>query len=205
MEARILALRSFTEVNTPRRIACRSTMPNQTSTRFIQEAWVGRSAAESRPRLADLVDIAHETAAGLGVPCTVDLVDEDRQLEPVTLTRARRVMREALVNAARHAPGAPARIAVRLDGADLSLAISNPLPRANRFGHGTGTGLGRLADWLAEAGGRLDRTQMHDIDPCSSPLDEPCAGKPALNAFAITFGDRTSRPNTSDENRCLRR
>ena len=37
MNWRILALRSFTEVNTPRRMACRSMMPNHTSTRFSQD------------------------------------------------------------------------------------------------------------------------------------------------------------------------
>src|SRR6266508_1618341 len=41
MKARILVLRSLTDLNTPRRMAWRSTMPNQTSTRFIHEAWVG--------------------------------------------------------------------------------------------------------------------------------------------------------------------
>ncbi len=41
MKARILVLRSLTDVNTPRRMAWRSMMPNQTSTRFIQEACVG--------------------------------------------------------------------------------------------------------------------------------------------------------------------
>ena len=35
-----LGLRSLTEVKTPRRMAWRSMMPNQTSTRFIHEAWV---------------------------------------------------------------------------------------------------------------------------------------------------------------------
>ena len=117
---------------------------------------------DSRPSFAVLADIAHETAAGLGVPCTLDLLEEDRELEPATFTRARRVVREALVNAARHAPGAPARIEVRVDGADLSLAISNPVPRVNGFDHGTGTGLGRLAGWLAAAGGRLDHGPTED-------------------------------------------
>lgn len=37
--ARILVLRSFTDLKAPRRMAWRSTMPNQTSTRFTQEAW----------------------------------------------------------------------------------------------------------------------------------------------------------------------
>jgi hypothetical protein len=41
MKARILIIRSRTEGKTPRRMAWRSMMPNQTSTRFNQEAEVG--------------------------------------------------------------------------------------------------------------------------------------------------------------------
>jgi len=41
MKVRILAMRSGTEGNTPRRMAWRSMMPNQTSTRFSQDPEVG--------------------------------------------------------------------------------------------------------------------------------------------------------------------
>ena len=48
MKARILVLRSLTDLNTPRRMAWRSRMPNQISTRFIQEAWVGVTCTTTR-------------------------------------------------------------------------------------------------------------------------------------------------------------
>ncbi len=48
MTARILVLGSLMDLSTPRRMACRSTMPNQTSTRFIQEAWVGVKCTTNR-------------------------------------------------------------------------------------------------------------------------------------------------------------
>src|SRR5699024_1635703 len=41
MNWRILALRSLTDVKTPRRMACRSMIPNQTSTRLSQGPDVG--------------------------------------------------------------------------------------------------------------------------------------------------------------------
>ena len=41
MKARILATRSGTEGKAPRRMACRSMMANQTSTRFSQDPEVG--------------------------------------------------------------------------------------------------------------------------------------------------------------------
>jgi len=56
MKARILVLRSLTEPKLPRWMACRSMMPNQTSTRFIHDAEVGvkctctRGFAESQRR-----------------------------------------------------------------------------------------------------------------------------------------------------------
>lgn len=41
MNARILASRSLTDLDTGDRMARRSTIPNHTSTRFMQEAWAG--------------------------------------------------------------------------------------------------------------------------------------------------------------------
>ena len=48
MKARILALRSLTEPKTPRWMAWRSMRQNQTSTRFIHEAWVGVKCTTNR-------------------------------------------------------------------------------------------------------------------------------------------------------------
>lgn len=58
MNWRILALRSLTEPKAPRWMAWRSMIENQTSTRFIHEAWVGvkcttiRGLAASQARIA---------------------------------------------------------------------------------------------------------------------------------------------------------
>jgi hypothetical protein len=41
-------LRSLTDVKTPRRMAWRSTMPNQTSTRFIQDVWMAVKCTTNR-------------------------------------------------------------------------------------------------------------------------------------------------------------
>lgn len=61
MKARILAFRCLTEVKVPRRVAPHSMMPNQTSTRFIHEAWVGvkwtlmRGLASSQARTSGVL------------------------------------------------------------------------------------------------------------------------------------------------------
>ena len=80
-KARILVLRSLTDLNTPRRMACRSTMPNQTSTRFIQEEWVGvKWTLNPRVRLEPSADV-------LVLVCRV-VVHHQVQLDGSTLLTA---------------------------------------------------------------------------------------------------------------------
>ena len=56
MNARILVLNPLTDLKMPRRMACRSAIPNHTSTTFIQEAW-GEVDLESRVRLPPLAHV----------------------------------------------------------------------------------------------------------------------------------------------------
>ena len=58
MKARILALSSLTERNVPRRMACRSMIPNQTSTRFSHDPEVGVKCPRTRGFAAS-PDLAH--------------------------------------------------------------------------------------------------------------------------------------------------
>jgi signal transduction histidine kinase len=68
---------------------------------------------------------------------------------------AGRLVREALVNAGRYAPGA--RVVVAIDsGDDLRVAITNAAGSAARFDHGAGTGLQSLAEQVARSGGVLE-------------------------------------------------
>ena len=112
---------------------------------------------ETGTRLADEVRAFAEV---LGVEVTVH-EDVDLRGEPLVL--ARRVVREALVNAARHAPGAP--VDVRLTDAEpTELVVTNPAPRTEwaAYSGGSGSGLTGLAELLAGHGGRLEQGPLPD-------------------------------------------
>lgn len=72
-----------------------------------------------------------------------------------------RVVREALVNASRHAPGARVTVVVERDGGDVLVRVADdgpgraPSAVATRGGTGTGTGLAGLTERLALHGGTL--------------------------------------------------
>lgn len=67
----------------------------------------------------------------------------------------RRVVREALTNAARHAPGAPVTITLAVRDRTALLSVSNPADGAHEPG---GSGLVGLRERLRLLGGRLDTT-----------------------------------------------
>lgn len=103
---------------------------------------------DAAPPVTETVDRAR--AAGMTVhvrelPALPDLVDQ----------AVRRVVREALTNAARHAPGAPVTITLDVTAHTARLTVSNPAD--NPVGAG-GSGLVGLAERLRLLGGRLDTT-----------------------------------------------
>lgn len=69
----------------------------------------------------------------------------------------RRVVREALTNAARHAPGEPVTVALAVTGHEVTLTVTNPAtnPAPGEPGPG-GSGLIGLRERLRLLGGRLD-------------------------------------------------
>ncbi|MDI1465177.1 histidine kinase [Catellatospora sp. KI3] len=97
------------------------------------------------------------------------LVDAVRAAgQPVSLSRdgaevpdgvdltAYRVVQEGLTNALRHAPGAPTAVAIRRDGDDLLVEVSNEVPTAEPGGPGAGRGLLGLRERL-----RLHHGTLH--------------------------------------------
>jgi signal transduction histidine kinase len=71
-------------------------------------------------------------------------------------TLAFRVVREALVNIARHAPGARAQVSLSRVGGSVVLEVVDTGGAAGPLVGGTGSGLSGLAKALASAGGRLE-------------------------------------------------
>ncbi|MFB9239144.1 sensor histidine kinase [Plantactinospora siamensis] len=91
-----------------------------------------------------------ELAGPLPVP---DAPDRPAVPAPVQLA-AYRIIQEAVANAARHAPGAPVRLAVRATGAELEVRVDNahagPAARPGAAGHGL-TGMRERAVLLGGA------------------------------------------------------
>ncbi|MBT2413426.1 hypothetical protein J7I94_23145 [Streptomyces sp. ISL-12] len=89
-------------------------------------------AADPRPvsgRLRELV----AAFSRLGRPVDADLPDD---LAGPAAEAALAIVREALTNALRHAPGAPVRVRIRRTGETLALTVDNGPPRAAQFARG---------------------------------------------------------------------
>lgn len=97
--------------------------------------------------------VAHARAAGMtvslhGVAPMPEMVDH----------AVRRVVREALTNAARHAPGEPVAIEIGAESHRFAVHVSNPATNPPQTG---GSGLVGLRERLRLLGGRLDTAFDH--------------------------------------------
>jgi signal transduction histidine kinase len=100
-----------------------------------------------------LADEVAAFAGSLGVPVTTSA---DVALSPDAQTLVRRLVREALVNTARHAAGSSAHVRVARDRDLLVIEISNTAAASPGFGGGSGRGLAGLQERFASHGGRVE-------------------------------------------------
>ncbi|MEV5628673.1 sensor histidine kinase [Micromonospora tulbaghiae] len=102
--------------------------------------------------VADVVDGARD--AGM----TIDLRADEADLPPLPAHAVHRVVREALTNAARYAPGAPVTVDVARDAGAVTVAVANAPPPAGPLpgppSHGSG--LLALRERVRLTGGTLD-------------------------------------------------
>jgi signal transduction histidine kinase len=98
--------------------------------------------------------VARAARSGLQVTCRFE---GDRDGVPAPLAGvAFRVVREALTNALRHAPGAPVSVLLRGEGRSLEVRVDNEASTTAAPGIiGTGQGLRGLRDRVEELGGRF--------------------------------------------------
>ncbi|MDA2812999.1 histidine kinase [Nocardiopsis sp. RSe5-2] len=90
-----------------------------------------------------------------GVRVRLDLEPGGLPLAPGPSRVAERVVREAVLNGAKHAPGRPVRVRVAVGG-HVQISVSVPQGRPGESGPpGTGTGLSGLAETVADTGGVL--------------------------------------------------
>lgn len=114
----------------------------------------GASVRPSGETVADLVDNARE--AGMAV--RMDTPSAVAELPAMTGHAAHRVVREALTNAARYAPGAPVDVRLTRDGERVEVSVVNGAPPAEPLPAppSRGSGLLALAERVRLAGGTLD-------------------------------------------------
>ena len=106
------------------------------------------------------VDPAEETtdevrafAGSLGVPVVVSV---DAEMSPAGRALARRVVREALVNTARHAAGTTASVRITRDRDGLVVEVSNAASHGPVFTGGSQRGLAGLRELFAAHGGSVE-------------------------------------------------
>jgi signal transduction histidine kinase len=151
------------------------------------------------PSLARLDALAAGVRAA-GLPVTLTVTGQPRELPAVTDLAAFRIIQEALTNSIRHAGPATAAVAVRYGDADLRIEITDtgrgaPVRSENPASSvGSGHGLRGMRERAAAAGGTID------IGPGPSggfrvvaefPLDSP--GVPTAPATPTTPADSTTQ------------
>ncbi|MEU2662566.1 histidine kinase [Micromonospora sp. NPDC007220] len=146
-------------------------------------------AATTRPAdesVTELVDGARE--AGMAV--RLDGVDALAQLPPMAAYAAHRVVREALTNAARYAPGAAVTVVLHGDGDRVEVAVVNAAPPAGPLPGppSTGSGLLALAERVRLAGGALT-TGHQDGGGFAVRARLPAAARAGADALPSGGGD----------------
>ncbi|MEU7998882.1 histidine kinase [Micromonospora sp. NPDC049060] len=146
-------------------------------------------AATTRPAdesVTELVDGARE--AGMAV--RLDGAQALAQLPPMAAYAAHRVVREALTNAARYAPGASVSVVLAADGDRIDVAVVNDPPPAGPLPGppSTGSGLLALAERVRLAGGVLT-TGHQDGGGFAVRARLPAAARAVADALPSGGGD----------------
>ncbi|WP_433381654.1 sensor histidine kinase [Actinoplanes sp. CA-142083] len=123
---------------------------------------------------ADGIDDLVDRAVGAGLPVTLTW-DGPRPLPPGVDHTARRVVQEALTNAAKHAPGAPVEIRLVSAGGATTVTVTNPLPVPSRRAPGARNGLVGLRERVRVAGGTLEVGPDGSAFVVSARLPHPVA------------------------------
>jgi signal transduction histidine kinase len=120
--------------------------------KVLRDADGGNSAA---PDLHDIQALADATTAA-GTPVTVRSGELAAPVPPPVALAAYRIVQESLTNVVRHASGAAAIVAIRQDGDDLLVEISNDAASGSgESGDGAGAGLAGMRERAAALGGTL--------------------------------------------------
>ncbi|OZV73525.1 two-component sensor histidine kinase [Micromonospora echinospora] len=138
--------------------------------------------------------VAGARAAGMEVTLRGDPADAD--LPALTGVAVRGLVREALTNAARYAPGTPVTVSVRRDSDDVEVSVRNaPPPVPPPASVSAGTGLLALRERVRLAGGTLDAGPRDGGFVVAARLPgTPGAAGAALAAEAATAPEVATAP-----------
>ncbi|WP_169985504.1 histidine kinase [Microbispora sp. H10836] len=117
----------------------------------------GAPPFDAMPPREESVETLVERARDSGVPIVVEHLGGTGDLPPMTSLAVRRVLQEALTNAAKHAPGATVRVALASDDGVVTLRVVSdaaPVAAPPDLASG-GSGLVGLAERVRLAGGVL--------------------------------------------------
>jgi signal transduction histidine kinase len=120
----------------------------------VLRAETEESPRAPQPGLADLAELI-ETTRRAGVPVEFTMTAAGEVPEGFGLA-AYRIVQEALANAARHAPGGPARVTVRGEPDALAVEIENDAGTSAAVPGGPGHGLVGMRERAALLGGTLE-------------------------------------------------
>lgn len=121
---------------------------------------LGASGESNRAPMPDAGDVRKlvEELNGAGGQVSLRTTGDVSMIAPTTGLALYRVVQESLTNAAKHAPGAPAKLHLNVDNGRVSLEVMNPLPEEPIPTESTGDGLGLwgMKERLSAVGGELE-------------------------------------------------
>ncbi|WUR61553.1 histidine kinase [Micromonospora chokoriensis] len=159
----------------------------------------GSSVRPSGETVAELVEGARE--AGMAV--RMEASPAAAELPAMTGHAAHRIVREALTNAARYAPGAPVEVSVTRAGDRVEVAVVNDAPPAGPLPAppSQGSGLLALAERVRLAGGTLHAGPRSDGGfavraalPATGPVEAPAGVSPTAQPDAVVEPGPSERP-----------
>ncbi|MFG1825328.1 sensor histidine kinase [Microbispora bryophytorum] len=128
-------------------------------------------------------------AAAAGMPVTLHGAQEDARIPAPALATVRRVVREGLTNAAKHAPGAPVTVRLAHAPGETVVGVANAASRLQGRGVTGGHGLRALAERVRRQGGSLESgpadggfaltVRLPHTVPPNGPPNGPLSGPPS--------------------------
>ncbi|MDH6539314.1 signal transduction histidine kinase [Streptomyces sp. SPB4] len=137
----------------------------------LNEIIVQRGERAATPGVDGLEELARESGRA-GSPVRLVMDPDAHALSPLRQAAVYRVVQECLTNAAKHAHGETIEVAIRVDGPQLRIAVSNGLPARTpgRAPVSAGSGTASMSERVRSLGGTLTATRTEDAYEVTATL-----------------------------------